>query len=474
MTTTILGITEVSDGQINQYITYNEALRDIEASTNDFFAVDLTTGDAVLTSDQFNRAFLFKASGNAVPRSITVPQSKRSFAVFNGGSSDLTVIRGSTNHTLSDGTGGSFSTDGTTDGLINTGGGSGGSGGSLVFQDQTVNADTVMTALPNGTSQVATISLHNNSNPGLDSSAKFGITATEVRLEAAGSALPIDIYTNSSLSASIGIDGSLVLAKTGAKLMGVMSSSTVPDNLTIQSMTANGNTIFNIAPNGTGTVAGYNIFGGSDIANSAYFGFSQTATENRISCNALGSGVNKPISVRMGATRPMDISTAGNVGFGVLAPDTSCRVQSSNGFKPGNTANANANVWDWYEEGNIASPAIVGTTLPGAGTYTTQTGQFTRDGNKCTFTSTLGWSAHTGTGNMRFSGLPFTSVSLASFSIQFNGLVVGAGKQLSARLVSAASTQIAFFVDDLAGGASVELPMDLSVTSVTISGEYFV
>ena len=472
MTTPILGITEVSDGQINQYITYNEALRDIEASTNDFFAVDLTAGDAVLTDEQFTRAFLFKAFGNAVPRSITVPQSKRSFAVYNGGSADLTVTRGSTSHTISDGTGASFSTDGTTDFLLNTGGGSGGPGGSLVFQDQTPNADTVMTALPNGTSQVATISLHNNSNPVSGSSAKLGVNATEARLEAAGTALPLNIYTNGSLSAAISTDGSLSLPKIGAKLIGIMSDASPANNLTIQSGTANGATTFNVVPNGSSSTSGINIMASSNIANAPYLGVLTTGAQHRISSGALGSGTIIPLAVRMGSSTHMLMNTSGEVGFGLTA-DTSCRVQSANGLKPGNTANANANVFDWYEEGTF-TPTVVGVTTAGAGTYSVQSGQYVRVGNKVKFTINLAWSAHTGTGIMRVSGLPFTSASIAAFSAQFNGLTVGAGKQLNPRLQAAASTQISLFADDVAGGASAELAIDASVTGLTISGEYFV
>jgi len=61
-----------------------------------------------------------------------------------------------------------------------------------------------------------------------------------------------------------------------------------------------------------------------------------------------------------------------------------------------------------YETGTF-TPGVEGTTLAGVGTYTKQNGHYTRIGNICWVTCFIGWSAHTGTGNIRITGLPFTS-----------------------------------------------------------------
>lgn len=63
---------------------------------------------------------------------------------------------------------------------------------------------------------------------------------------------------------------------------------------------------------------------------------------------------------------------------------------------------------DWYQEGTF-TPVLEGTTTGGVGTYTSQSGFYTRIGNTVRFHLILGWSAHTGTGNMRIVGLPFAS-----------------------------------------------------------------
>lgn len=61
-----------------------------------------------------------------------------------------------------------------------------------------------------------------------------------------------------------------------------------------------------------------------------------------------------------------------------------------------------------YVEGSF-TPAIVGTTTAGVGTYSAQSGRYTRLGNRCFFNLRVAWSAHTGTGGLTVGGLPFTS-----------------------------------------------------------------
>lgn len=55
------------------------------------------------------------------------------------------------------------------------------------------------------------------------------------------------------------------------------------------------------------------------------------------------------------------------------------------------------------------TPAIAGITSAGTGTYATQSGTYHKTGKLVYFTIELVWTAHTGTGNMRITGLPFTA-----------------------------------------------------------------
>jgi len=72
---------------------------------------------------------------------------------------------------------------------------------------------------------------------------------------------------------------------------------------------------------------------------------------------------------------------------------------------------ADANTLDDYEEGTF-TPYIYGVTTEGVGTYSNQTGRYTKIGNVVVISIELVWSAHTGTGAMVIGGLPFSAVGL--------------------------------------------------------------
>jgi hypothetical protein len=93
------------------------------------------------------------------------------------------------------------------------------------------------------------------------------------------------------------------------------------------------------------------------------------------------------------------------------------KLQVSNGvtFPATQVACTDVNTLDDYEEGTW-TPAIAGTTLAGAGTYSVQVGRYTKIGNTVTVHLNLTWSAHTGTGNMTISGLPFTSANVTNLN----------------------------------------------------------
>lgn len=161
MTTSILNIPEVADGQINQYLTYNQALRDLEASINDFYTVDLSAGNVTLTNATpdfiFSRYAVFKSSGNSVARILTVPQSKRLFIVNNGGTADLTVKRGSVEIVIEPGGASLFYCDGTTNGMIGIAGGGGGGGASNVVDTVAISSGVLNLSALTGESAAVTL-----------------------------------------------------------------------------------------------------------------------------------------------------------------------------------------------------------------------------------------------------------------------------------------------------------------------------
>jgi len=121
MTTPILKITEIANNQVDQYLTVNEAMRIIEAASDGFRAVDLSSANATITNVapdfEMLRYKTFAAEGNTVARSITFSANQRSFNVDNRGSAALDVIIGSTTVSIPAGDMYSLYADGTADGL---------------------------------------------------------------------------------------------------------------------------------------------------------------------------------------------------------------------------------------------------------------------------------------------------------------------------------------------------------------------
>lgn len=147
MTTPILKIPEAADGSVNQYLVLNEGLRALESAGNDFYSVDLSTGNVTLPDVApnyvFSRYFFFRTTGNTVSRILTVPASKRLFAVQNSGSAALTVKRGTTEIIVPAAGAFLFYCDGTADGLIGIAGGAGGGAAEDTFDTVTIASGAI-------------------------------------------------------------------------------------------------------------------------------------------------------------------------------------------------------------------------------------------------------------------------------------------------------------------------------------------
>ena len=149
-------------------------------------------------------------------------------------------------------------------------------------------------------------------------------------------------------------------------------------------------------------------------------------------------------------------------------------AQNANGKKFNNdTQDISTNTFtsDGYVEGTF-TPVLVGTSTAGVGTYTVQLGRYTRIGNRCFFNIQMTWTAHTGTGNMRLQGFPFTSDSTANnngtFVILSNNVTYGAG-QLSGWMVTGGTT---FNVVLMASGSAYSsVAMDVAGNWI-ITGSY--
>jgi hypothetical protein len=119
-------------------------------------------------------------------------------------------------------------------------------------------------------------------------------------------------------------------------------------------------------------------------------------------------------------------------------------------------------LFDDYEEGTW-TPTISGSTTAGSGTYTVQVGRYTKVGNLVTVTGVITWTAHTGTGSIFLTGLPFTSANIVNFepvisvtpsNIALTALNVASG------YVPRADTFAVLTQYPTGGGAIALVPMD--------------
>ena len=142
-------------------------------------------------------------------------------------------------------------------------------------------------------------------------------------------------------------------------------------------------------------------------------------------------------------------------------------------FPATQVASSDANCLDDYEEGTFV-PTVVGTTAAGTGTYSTNTGRYTKVGNLVTFQVFIDWTAHTGTGNMKISNLPFTNgAGLWACNVGYsNGIALTAGNILTA-YVDANLSQINLSQYPTGGGTATLIPLD-TAGAIVLSASYSV
>lgn len=108
-------------------------------------------------------------------------------------------------------------------------------------------------------------------------------------------------------------------------------------------------------------------------------------------------------------------------------------------FPATQVASAGANNLDDYEEGTF-TPVVTGSTSAGTGTYTAQQGLYTKIGDRVIIQITVTWTAHTGTGNLLITGLPFTAAADCAVALSNDALTY---TSTPTAIVQGASTQIA-------------------------------
>jgi hypothetical protein len=175
----------------------------------------------------------------------------------------------------------------------------------------------------------------------------------------------------------------------------------------------------------------------------------------------------------------MRLTASGNLVVGLTSARANAGdVQVSKGisFPATQSAQSDANTLDDYEEGSF-TPTIVGGTTAGTGTYAIQVGRYTKVGNTVTVQLYVNWTAHTGTGQMLISGLPFTAQNTANL---YNAITVGECNNIALTAnnimtcdINANFTSISCIQYPVGGGAVSTVPIDTSGYLI-VGGTYFV
>lgn len=104
--------------------------------------------------------------------------------------------------------------------------------------------------------------------------------------------------------------GNLNFAATAQRITGDMSNATHNNRLAFQSSTVNGNTSLFVLPNGTGVSSSVLASNAGDPTNSAFAQMQIDATSVKLISSVLGTGVQLPMEIRIGATAAIDINTS--------------------------------------------------------------------------------------------------------------------------------------------------------------------
>lgn len=185
------------------------------------------------------------------------------------------------------------------------------------------------------------------------------------------------------------------------------------------------------------------------------------------------SDADKPVSTATQTALNLKADAANSALTGTTAANVINLTGGQIAFPAVQSASANVNTLDDYEEGTF-TPTIAGATTAGLGTYTSQVGTYTKIGNMVFFSMFVVWTAHTGTGGILVSALPFTSSAAAS---SFNAVTVWisaltlAANSVAQGYVETGSTFVRLNQYTVGGSAQTAVAMDTAAT-VLITGSY--
>jgi len=153
------------------------------------------------------------------------------------------------------------------------------------------------------------------------------------------------------------------------------------------------------------------------------------------------------------------VQSAGSISVGGATPTTSGAGIT---FPATQSASSDANTLDDYEEGDF-SPTVIGSSTAGTVSYSSRYGRYTKIGRVVYVEILISWSSGTGTGNLKFGNLPFTSASAITYpslSIGYVSNVALTAGNIATAFLGDNEAAIYFYQTPTGGGGSTTVPYD--------------
>jgi len=185
----------------------------------------------------------------------------------------------------------------------------------------------------------------------------------------------------------------------------------------------------------------------------------------------LASALNNDANFAATVTNALSLkANINNPSFTGIINNSGGRLQ----FPPNQVSSTDPNCLDDYEEG-VFTPVVIGLTTTGIATYSVQSGTYTKIGRIIFFNIFVEWNNHTGTGEMRISGLPFLSASSSASAVivWHRNYILATNTLLQGHVwgFSGEISQIIFNQIPVGGGATSIANLD-SAAALLINGNY--
>ena len=229
-----------------------------------------------------------------------------------------------------------------------------------IFQTNTTNGSTFLTAMPNGTGTATQFQAYNSSDPANASVGSLGVTSNQVRIVSTntgtGSLNPITFlfgttevarFTTSGdlligtttddgvnllqVAGGTALSGNLNLSGTARRITGDFSNATVASRTLFQTSTTNGQTFVTAIPNGTAVNSQFQAYNSSDPANASVASLVAANATVRLVSGNTGTGTLLPIAFIMSATEVARFTTGGNLLINTTTDDGTNKLQVNGG-----------------------------------------------------------------------------------------------------------------------------------------------